>query len=126
VGDSASPKAVLGGLRLTRGLQHRSLQPSVFLLAIRSALLWARSGCVHRRERRAVLSFRYRAVDVRAITQGEAERMCETRSAIASFYNPAAEFDGGQAAARGARATFEEIGLAVGEDTHVGEPRGGA
>jgi hypothetical protein len=50
------------------------------------------------------------------ISQGEAERMREALKTIASFRNPAAEQDSGQAAARLARETLDELGLFLQED----------
>jgi hypothetical protein len=63
---------------------------------------------------------------VRAITQAEAVRMRAAPKTIASFDNPAAANDGGQAAARLARETLEEIGLFLEKDANAVEPRGGA
>lgn len=63
---------------------------------------------------------------MRAITQAEAQRMHEALKTIASFYNPAAAQDGGQAAARRARETLEEVGLFLEKDANAVEPRGGA
>jgi hypothetical protein len=48
---------------------------------------------------------------VRDISQAEAERMRETLKTIARFRNPAAAQDGGQAAARLARDTLDDLGL---------------
>jgi hypothetical protein len=48
---------------------------------------------------------------MRPISQEEAERMRATLKTISSFLNPAREMDGGQAAARLARETLDELGL---------------
>ena len=55
---------------------------------------------------------RYARQAMRTITQREAEAMRGTLKEIASFGNPAADqSDGGQAAARRARAVLEELKL---------------
>ena len=55
---------------------------------------------------------------MRAISQEQAEKMRRTLKEIASFGNPAADqSEGGQAAARRARAVQEEIGLFYESDT---------
>ena len=48
---------------------------------------------------------------MRPITQEEAEKMRAVLKEIASFYNPASENTGSQAAARRARAVLEETRL---------------
>jgi hypothetical protein len=48
---------------------------------------------------------------MRNLTQDEAHAMRDALKTIASYYNPAAEQDGGQTAAKLARETLAQLGL---------------
>ena len=60
--------------------------------------------------------FSYTVTHVRPITQAEAEEMRGALKTIAGYYNPAAQQDGAQAAAKLARETLESIGLLYEKD----------